>query len=114
MGIPKTVEWWQSLTVRIEPWWTLVGAPIIQESVFRYLPYQLYFSYGGYNEIGIASSLLFAAIHWYFGKWFVLYAFVWGLVLWIVMVNYGLVATMVLHVLLNFVHWRLGILPHKR
>lgn len=110
----KIIEKWQEFIAKIEPWWTLIGAPVMQELIFRFLPFQIYLIYGKFYEIGIVSSLLFAAIHWYFGKRFVLYAFVWGLILWMVIVNYGFVAVIILHVLLNIVHLRLGILPRKR
>ncbi|MDO8560661.1 MAG: CPBP family intramembrane metalloprotease [bacterium] len=110
----KIIEKWQGVTVKIEPWWTLIGAPVIQEFIFRFLPFQLYLVYGRFYEIGILSSLLFVTIHWYFNKWFVLYSFLWGLILWVVMANYGFMAVVVLHGLLNVIHLWLGILPNRR
>ncbi len=110
----KIIEKWQEITSKIEPWWTLIGAPVTQEFIFRFLPFQLYLVYGGFYKIGILSSLLFAAIHWYFNKWFVLYSFAWGLILWMIMVNYGFTAVVVLHGLLNVLHLWLGILPRRR
>lgn len=107
------VEKWQRNTSRIEPWWTLVGAPIIQEFIFRFVPYQIYLSYGEFYVIGVASALLFAVIHWYFGKWFVLYSLVWGLILWVIIVNYGFLWTVIVHSAINILHWKLGILPRK-
>ncbi|MFY9461643.1 MAG: CPBP family intramembrane glutamic endopeptidase [Candidatus Sungiibacteriota bacterium] len=107
------VERWQSVTARTEPWWTLIGAPVMQEFIFRLLPYQLHLAYGRFYEIGIASALLFAAIHWYFGRWFVLYAFVWGLILWFVIVNYGFLWVVIIHSFVNVIHLRSGILPRK-
>ncbi|MBI4034020.1 MAG: CPBP family intramembrane metalloprotease [Candidatus Brennerbacteria bacterium] len=104
------IKKWQNITGRIEPWWTLVGAPVAQEFVFRFVPYQIYVLYGGFYAVGIISSLLFAAIHWYFGKWFVLYTFVGGLVAWFVMVSYGFLWAVILHVVANAVLLRLGIL----
>ena len=109
----NVVEKWQSITARIEPWWTIVGAPIVQEFIFRFIPYQIYFSYGNFYGIGITSALFFAVIHWYFGKWFVLYSFLWGLIFWLVIGNYGFLWVVILHGAINVIHWRLKILPRN-
>lgn len=101
-------------TSRIEPWWTLVFAPLIQEFIFRLAPYM--FFYRGPDEfwtIGIAASLAFAAIHWYFGKWFVLYSFAWGLILWWIMVSFGFIPAVFVHAVLNFFHMRFNLLTPK-
>ncbi|KKU93884.1 MAG: hypothetical protein UY26_C0003G0032 [Candidatus Jorgensenbacteria bacterium GW2011_GWA1_48_13] len=104
------IKKWQNITSKIEPWWTLVGAPVIQEFIFRFVPYQIYVAYGGFYTVGIVSSILFAAIHWYFGRWFVLYALVGGFIAWFVMVSYGLLWAVILHVVANVVLLRLGVL----
>lgn len=101
---------WQRITNKIEPSWTLIGAPIVQEFIFRFIPYQVFLVYGEFYIIGVTSSILFAAIHWYFGRWFVLYAFTGGLVAWFVMVNYGLLWAIIFHSAANIVLLRLGIL----
>lgn len=89
-------------TASIEPWWTIILVPIFQEFLFRYLPFRfLYLPTGNFWLIGITISLFFASIHWYFGKWFVMYAFVGGMVLWWVMVNYGLIAAIFVHAIIN-------------
>lgn len=54
--------------------------------------------------------MFFASIHWYFGKWFVVYSFAGGLVLWFVIVNYGFLLAVILHALANLVLLSLGIL----
>ena len=109
----NVVEKRQSATARIEPWWTFIGAPVTQEFIFRLLPYQLYLITGSFYGIGVVSSFLFAAIHWYFGKWFVLYSLVWGLILWWMMTSYGFAVVVIIHAVLNIIHWQLGILPRK-
>jgi len=101
---------WQNITAKIEPWWTLVGAPVVQEFIFRFAPYQLYLIYGGFYIVGIVSSILFAAIHWYFGRWFVLYTLIGGTFLWIVMVQYGFLWVVILHSVANIILLKLGIL----
>lgn len=106
----QTIKKWRSLTSRIEPWWTLVGAPVIQEFIFRFIPYRFYIVYSGFYVVGIASSILFAAIHWYFGRWFVLYAFVGGMIAWLVMVNYGFLWAVIFHSATNIVLLKFGIL----
>lgn len=93
----------------IEPWWTLAGAPLFEEFLFRFLPYRFVFiPYGYYWIVGVISSILFALIHRRFGKWFVAYAFVWGLVLWWIMVHFGFLAAVLLHGAVGFIHFRLG------
>jgi len=106
-GLVKTVRKFSS---RIEPWWTVVITPIWQEYLFRYLPYRfLYLPTGAFWEIGLTISAFFALIHWYFGKWFVVYAFVGGFVLWWVMVDFGLISAILVHAFVNIVDLRFGI-----
>lgn len=97
----KFVENLRSYTVNFEPWWTIIGAPISQEIIFRFIPYQIYLKIGNYWVVGIISSIIYALIHFYFGWQIVLGTFVLGLVLWFVMVNYGLVPAILVHVLVN-------------
>lgn len=95
---------------KLEPWWTVVITPIWQEYLFRYLPYSLlYLPTGAFWEIGLTISAFFALIHWYFGKWFVIYAFVGGFVLWWVMVDFGLLPAILVHAFVNIVDLRFGI-----
>ena len=104
-------------TAGIEPWWTLVCAPIFQEFIFRFLPYQFIYKLTLTNEfwtIGLISSFLFATIHWYFGKWFVIYSFVWGLILWWLMVKYGLIMVIAVHAIANLLHIQLGIIKIQK
>jgi len=94
----------------IEPWWTIILIPIWQEVLFRYLPFRFfYLQTGKFWLIGIVSSLLFASIHFYFGKWFVLYAFLGGIVLWWIMVNYGLIAVVLAHAFVNIIDLLFGL-----
>ncbi len=82
--------------------WTIIGAPIIQELIFRFIPYKFfYLPIGNYWQIGIASSLIFALTHWYFGKWFIVASFFAGLLYWWSMVNFGLVAAILTHSSVN-------------
>ena len=96
-------------TSRVEPWWAIIGAPIIQEPIFRFIPYQFfYLPTDRFWEVGLVSSLIFASIHWYFGKYFVIYAFVGGMVLWWTMVNFGLIGAIIAHSLVNVIDLSLG------
>jgi len=98
------------VTSKIEPLWTVVLVPIWQEIIFRYLPYKFwYLSTGNFLLVGIVTSIIFALIHWYFGKWFVLIAFLAGLVYWIVMVKYGLIAAILIHAAVNIIDLAFGI-----
>ncbi len=98
-------------TKTIEPWWTFIGAPVIQEILFRYIPYKyLYLPFGKFWLIGIVGALLFASIHWYFGKLFLAYSFLWGLLLWLLMARFGVVVVILIHIALNILHVRLGVI----
>ena len=98
----KFVKSIRSFTTPIEPWWTIVLVPIWQEFIFRYLPFQFwYLPTGNFWLVGIVTSVIFALIHWYFGKWFVAAAFLAGLLYWWVMVNYGLIVAIVIHAVVN-------------
>lgn len=100
----------QTYITSVEPFWTLALVPIWQEVVFRYLPFKFwYLPTGNFWLVGIVSSLAFAAIHWYFGKVFVIYAFLWGVILWFVMVKFGLLAVILLHAFINLADLILGI-----
>ena len=97
-------------TGTIEPLWTIALVPIWQEIVFRYLPFKFwYLPTQNFWLVGIASSVLFALIHWYFGGWFVVAAFAAGLLYLWVMVNFGLVAVILVHALVNIADLVLGI-----
>ena len=94
----------------LEPYWTILLVPLWQEIIFRYLPYQLwYVPSHDFWLVGVASSIIFAAIHWYCGKWFVLAAFVAGLAYWFMMVEYGLFAAMLAHALVNGIDIAFGL-----
>lgn len=87
---------------KIEPYWTLVGAPVSQEIIFRFIPYQLfYLPTGNYWIVGLIASLLYSLIHWYFGILVTLGTFVLGIILWWVMVNFGLLPTILTHTVVN-------------
>lgn len=100
-----------SYTSRIYYFWAIIGAPIIQELVFRFIPYQFFYIQGGkYWEVGVISSVIFASIHWYFGNWFVLYTFVVGLfVYWWAMVNFGLIGAILAHSIVNILDLSIGL-----
>ncbi len=89
-------------TSKIEPFWTIILVPIWQEIIFRYFPYIFwYLPTGNFLLVGFISSVIFASIHWYFGKWFVLAAFFAGLIYWVMMVKFGLLAAILTHALVN-------------
>ncbi len=99
----------RSRTARIEPWWSFVLVPIWQEYIFRYLPYTLLYTDPKlYWVFAFGTAFAFASIHWYLGKWFVLYSFVGGLALWWVMVNFGLLAAIIVHAFVNVVDFSTG------
>ena len=113
------IQNFRNITATTEPWWTILLVPIWQEVLFRYLPFRFwYVPLGNFWLVGIVSSIVFASIHWYFGKWFVLYAFGWGVILWWIMTAFGLVAAILVHAIVNVVDllvgWRVLLRPNKK
>lgn len=91
-------------------WWPIVLVPIWQEVLFRYLPFKfIYLPLGRFWEVGVVINVIFAAIHWYMGKWFMVWSFFWGMVLWWVMRKYGIVPAIVIHSLINILDLQFGI-----
>src|SRR3989344_3208307 len=99
---------YRRILTSFEPWWTLIGAPVVEEFIFRLLPYQLYLSIGQFWFLGFVSSILFAVTHISFGKWFMVYSFTLGLLLWALMDAYGYFAVVIIHGLLNIIHLKLN------
>lgn len=100
----------RGFTASLGFWWSIVLVPIWQELLFRYVPYRFfYLPTGQFWLVGIVFNILFAAIHWYFGRWFILYAFVLGMIAWWVMVRFGLVAVILLHAVTNIALWYFGL-----
>lgn len=107
----RALDSMRNITKSIEPWWTIIGAPVIQEFFFRFIPYTYaYLPFARFWLIGITSAVLFALIHWYFGKLFLAYSFLWGLILWLVMDSYGFSAVVLVHVVLNILHIQFGVI----
>lgn len=107
--ILELVQKFRILTTAIEPLWTIALVPIWQEIVFRYLPFQFWYLTNNFWWVGIASSIIFALIHWYFGGLFVLAAFFAGLLYWWAMVEFGLVGAILIHVVVNILDLTFGI-----
>lgn len=106
----KVVARFNNFSSRFGFWWPIVFVPIYQEFLFRYLPYRLLFQPIGYFwEIGIFTNLIFALFHWYFDKWFMVWAFFWGMVSWLVIARFGLLGSILLHSLVNIVDLKFGI-----
>jgi len=96
-------------TSRIEPWYTVVIVPIYQEILYRWIPFIYIYPLTGYFwTTGAFLSLLFALTHTHLGKWFVLYAFVGGVVLWYLLVVYGLLIAIVVHAVINILDIKFG------
>ena len=104
------IEKIRAYTSKIDPWWSIIFVPIWQEILFRYLPYKyIYLPLGRFWEVGVVTNLFFAAIHWYMGKWFMVWSFFWGMVLWLVMRKYGIIPAIVIHSLINIIDLQIGI-----
>ena len=104
------VQNFRSLVAPLGFSWPIIFVPIWQEFVFRYLPYRFFhLPTNNFWLVGIISSLVFASIHWYSKEWFIAFSFIGGLVLWWIMVKYGLIAAILLHSLANVAIWLLGL-----
>ncbi|MBI2405530.1 CPBP family intramembrane metalloprotease [Candidatus Microgenomates bacterium] len=55
------------------------------------------------------TSVIFAAIHWYFGFRFIVTAFFMGLFYWWVVVNFGIIEAIITHSLVNILLLKSGI-----
>lgn len=100
---------YRTLKSKFEPWWTLIGAPLSQEFIFRFIPYQIYIQNNDYWFVGLVSSFFFGLIHWYFGLIITAGTFIVGLIFWWLMVNFGLLAAIIGHIILNsiiLIFWR--------
>lgn len=95
-------------TIKQSLFGALVRAPIIEEIIFRAVPFLIYQRVGNFLLIGLISAAAYALIHWKFGKLFIVYTFAFGLVAWFVMVNYGLISAIISHSLLNIIDWKIG------
>ena len=87
----------------------VIRAPIVEEIVFRFIPFLIYQEIGQFALVGIVSALIYALIHLRFGRTFVVYAFIFGIFAWFVMVNFGLIFAILAHSLLNIIDWKFGI-----
>ncbi|MFH0937348.1 MAG: CPBP family intramembrane glutamic endopeptidase [Candidatus Daviesbacteria bacterium] len=100
----------RSFAVRFDPWFTVVLAPVIEETMFRLLPYLAILSYPQqFWTIIISSNILFAAKHWYFGLIFTIIAFLAGLFYWWLMINFGILAAILGHSLINILWLKSGL-----
>ncbi len=93
-------------TSKIEPYWTLLGAPISQELIFRFIPFQFFGSYWG---VGIITSVVYSLIHWYFGLLTTIATLILGRIVWYLMVHFGLYAAVLAHFMVNLMiltFWR--------
>lgn len=98
-----------SATSRIEPGYTVVIVPIYQEILFRWVPFEFLYPIAGYFWLtGTILSLLFALTHGHLGKWFILYAFIGGLVLWYVVASFGLLSAILVHAVINIFDLKFG------
>lgn len=95
-------------TVKQSLFGAFIRAPIVEEIAFRFIPFLIYQTTGNFILVGVASSFLYALIHWKFGKSFMIYTFIFGLFAWYVIVNYGLIPAIITHSLLNIIDWKIG------
>src|SRR3972149_9548238 len=86
----------------------IIRAPILEEIVFRFIPFLIYREIDQFILVGIVSSIAYALIHQRFGAAFVIYTFIFGIFAWFLMVNYGLMLAIFAHSLLNIVDWKIG------
>jgi Type II CAAX prenyl endopeptidase Rce1-like len=112
-SIPSLVRRWEANTIsdrpRLELVSALVIAPLLEEAIFRLAIFRL----AGALHIGggpaaTGSAALFGLTHLRFGRAFVGYAGVGGLVLWATYVRTGYWGAVLLHLGANLVDLSLG------
>lgn len=86
----------------------LIKSPILEEIVFRFVPFLIYQRIGYFIFIGILSSAIYALTHQKHGKLFIIYTFFFGLIAWVIVVNYGIIFAILAHSLLNIIDWKIG------
>ena len=93
--------------------WPFFGAPVVEEAIFRLIPYLIFLRAGESLIIGLISSILFMLIHINFGVSFMLYTLASGFAFWIIMLRFGIgggiIVCIVLHSALNILDWKFGI-----
>ncbi|MDQ6675113.1 MAG: CPBP family intramembrane metalloprotease [Chloroflexota bacterium] len=87
----------------------LVIAPLLEEAVFRLIPFRLTAACpDSRRRVALGSATLFGLMHQRFGVWFVGYALSGGLVLWATYARAGYLGAVVLHLAANLADLSLG------
>jgi membrane protease YdiL (CAAX protease family) len=107
------VRHWEANTIsarpRLELFSAFVLAPLVEEAIFRLAFFRLAEALpAGRGQVALGSAALFGLMHKRFGRWFVGYAFVGGLVLWATYARMGYRGAVLLHVVANLVDLSVG------
>ena len=108
-GIRAVLRRWEANTIsdrpRLEVVSAFVVAPLVEEAVFRAGIFRVA---GAGWRVAVGSAALFGLLHLRFGRWFVGYTFVGGLVLWATYARTGYWSAVLLHAVANLVDLSVG------
>jgi membrane protease YdiL (CAAX protease family) len=112
-GVQPLLRHWETNTIsarpRLELASALVIAPLLEEAIFRLALGRLTGALSvGRGPAALGSAALFGLMHQRFGRWFVGYAFIGGVVLWATYVRTGYWGAVLLHVSANVVDLSVG------
>ncbi len=95
-------------TIKENLFGAVVKSPVLEEIAFRFIPFLIYERVGQFALIGLISSLVYAVTHQKHGNYFIAYTFFFGILAWVIMVNYGVIFAILAHSLLNIIDWKIG------
>jgi membrane protease YdiL (CAAX protease family) len=107
------IRLWESNTISGRPRLEVVSAfliaPLLEEVVFRAVPFRLAgVGHCGRFPVALVSAVVFGLMHQRFGRWFVAYAGAGGLVLWATYARSGLLGAVLMHLVANVADLSLG------
>jgi membrane protease YdiL (CAAX protease family) len=116
LGLRRLVRHWEANTISPRPRLELVSAfliaPLLEEAIFRWAGFRLAGLAGagprGPRAVALGSALVFGVMHLRFGRRFVGYTFVGGLVLWAAYARSGYWGAVLLHAGANVVDLSIG------
>jgi hypothetical protein len=109
----RLVRHWEANTISARPGLELLSAfvlaPLAEEVFFRWGPYRLAATFKiRPGPVALLSAVSFGLMHQRFGRWFMGYAGIGGLVLWATYARTGFWGAVLLHACANLVDLSLG------
>jgi membrane protease YdiL (CAAX protease family) len=111
--IQALVRHWEANTISARPRLELLSAfviaPLVEEAIFRLALFRLAAGLQVPPRLaGLGSAVVFGLMHRRFGRWFVGYACIGGLVLWATYARTGYWGAVLVHGFANFIDLSVG------